>query len=388
MLWLTPAALLGLGLIALPIAIHLLVRQQGRRVHFPSLRFVRQSQPAAFRRRTIQDALLLLCRVAIVSAAVMALAGPVLQTPSRAAAYADRLARAVVLEPGAPRSASDDVVGDAFISETFVRSRVGDAVADAARWLAKQPPAAREVVFVGALRRGSLTAAHLSAVPASAGIRFVPTTTAPAARVVTLPVLRARGRRGSVGSGGASGLVIQRQQVRLDDESTRVFEGDEVAVANDLVRIVSAPAEQALADAALRAALGAGLRWSDPTKRVLVVWDGADEGVVQRMLDGASVVRLDRPVPVSSAASAVTDAVERLTAAPVDGLEPVRISAEQLQLWSRPPGQVPADAPPVDEGDGRWFWGFALALLVLEHWLRRAGTRPAVVERAVEARVA
>ena len=65
--WIAPAALFGVGLIALPIAIHLLVRQHARTLVFPSLRFLRETQLAALRRRTIQDAALLLCRITIMS---------------------------------------------------------------------------------------------------------------------------------------------------------------------------------------------------------------------------------------------------------------------------------------------------------------------------------
>ena len=75
-IWTTPAALIGLALIALPIAVHLLVRQHVRTLPFPSLRFLRETQLAAFRRRSIQDAALLACRVAIVGLAAAALAGP------------------------------------------------------------------------------------------------------------------------------------------------------------------------------------------------------------------------------------------------------------------------------------------------------------------------
>ncbi len=78
--WLAPAALLGVALIALPIAIHLLVRQHARTLAYPSLRFLRETQLAAFRRRTLQDGLLLACRAAIVALAAVALAGPLLQT--------------------------------------------------------------------------------------------------------------------------------------------------------------------------------------------------------------------------------------------------------------------------------------------------------------------
>ena len=74
--WLIPAAFAGLALVALPIAIHLLVRQQSRRVAFPSLRFLRQSPLSALRRRSVQDAGLLACRILIIVAAAAALAAP------------------------------------------------------------------------------------------------------------------------------------------------------------------------------------------------------------------------------------------------------------------------------------------------------------------------
>lgn len=386
--WLTPAALMGLALVALPIAIHLLVRQPGRRVEFPSLRFLRASQLAAFRRRSIQDAALLACRVAILAAMAIALAGPVWQTTSRSAEYAGRVARAVVVMPGVSPSAAEDAAKNAFASQRFARIDIVDAVADAARWLAAQPPAAREVVLVGAFRRGSVTVAHLAAIPPSTGIRFVRMKGAPGVRDVALPVLLAR-RRLDDGATSLDGrLVIERRQVRLEDEGTRVSEGPRTPAANDLLRIVSAPAEQPLADAALRAALTSGLRWSNSATRILVVWEGADEAAVQQMLNGATAVRMARPVPASVSASAVAAAVERFTAASVAALEPVPISAEQLQAWSRPPGAVPADARPVDEGDRRWFWGLALGLLALEQWLRRASNRSAIVQPRVAARVA
>ena len=387
LVWLTPAALMGLALVALPIAIHLLVRQQSRRVDYPSLRFLRPSQLAAFRRRSIQDAALLACRVAILVAMAIALAGPVLQTSSRSASYAGRVARAIVLEPGVSPSAADDVARNAFASQTFARVHAVDAVADAARWLAAQPPAAREMVFVGALRRGSVTAARLALTPPSTGIRFVRTTGVPGARDVALPVLRAR-RLDEDGISLPGRLVIERRQVRLEDDGTRVSAGPPTPAASDLLRIVSAPSDQSLADAALRAALSSGLRWSDAATPVLVVWQGADEAAVQGMLNGATAVRMARPVPASVSASAVAAAIERYTAASVTALEPVQISDEQLQAWSRPPGAVPADARPVDEGDRRWFWGLVLGLLALEHWLRRARSGSAITEPRAEVRVA
>ena len=51
--WITPAALIGLALAALPIAVHLLARQRARVLAYPSLRFLRETQLAAWRRRSV-----------------------------------------------------------------------------------------------------------------------------------------------------------------------------------------------------------------------------------------------------------------------------------------------------------------------------------------------
>ena len=376
--WLAPLALAGLALVAIPIAIHLLVRQQSRRVEFPSLRFLRPSPLAAFRRRHIQDAWLLACRAAVIAAAALALAGPVIQTASRSEGYRARIARAVIVEPGTAAASAASVAGEAFVSKSFGRERVSDAIADATRWLEAQPPASREVVFVGAFRRGSLTAGDLRAVPASAGIRFVLAGSGLAGRETQLSVLRSL----------PGGLMAEQRQVHFEDDSTQVTAGSTRAAASDLVRIVAAPADQLLAEAALRAALGQGLRWQDPTQRVLIAWDGADEAMVQRAVTGATLIRMPRPDPPSTSASAITGAIEQVTAASTGVMEPVRTTDEQLQAWSRPPSGVPANAPATDEGDRRWLWALVLALLAVEHWLRRTTFTAVATEPVTEARVA
>jgi hypothetical protein len=53
-------------------------------------------------------------------------------------------------------------------------------------------------------------------------------------------------------------------------------------------------------------------------------------------------------------------------------LEPRVIPASTLASWSRPPGPVGDGVRPGDEGDRRYFWIVALALLALEHWMRRS----------------
>ena len=376
--WLAPMALLGVALVAIPIAIHLLVRQQSRRVEFPSLRFLLPSQLAAFRRRNIQDAWLLACRAAIVAVAALALAGPVLQTASRSAGYGARTARAVIVEPGIEPSSAIKLAGDAFVSKSFARERVGDAIADATRWLDVQPPASRELVFVGAFRRGSVAAGDLRGIGPTVGIRFV----------AAGGMLNGREAQLSIVRSGPAGLVFEQRQVRFEDDRTQVTAGGTTAADGDLVRIVAAPADQPLADAALRVALAEGLRWRDPARRVLVAWTGADEATVQRAVAGATLVRMPRPDPPATAASAIVVAVERVTAAPTDVMEPVGISPEQLQSWSRPPSGVPASAPATDEGDRRWLWALALGLLGLEHFLRRSKSVEVAAEPVSGARVA
>jgi hypothetical protein len=379
--WLAPVALAGLLLAAIPIAIHLLVREQTRRVAFPSLRFLRQSQLAAFRLRSLQDGLLLAVRVAIVCAAALALAGPVVQTPARGAAQAGRVARAVIVDAATDGSAAAAASEGAFVSRIFNRAAIADSIADALRWLDAQPPAAREIVIASAFRRGELSDGVLAAIPQGVGIRFVPVDADAARREFAVPVLT--GRDGS--------LERLDLAVRLDDDATHVADGPRRQMPADTVIILAAPADQLLADAALAAALRAGLRWDDADERVVVAWSGADEAAVARQSAGRTLIRMNVPEPVGAAASAVSAALALETAAPLDRFEPVRIPAERLTTWSRPPGAPPADAPLVDEGDRRWLWALALLLLVIEHRLRRrrdeVSGSPAI-EQPAEVRVA
>ena len=45
---------------------------------------------------------------------------------------------------------------DVFRSATFNRTAIADAIGDGLRWLDAQPPSAREIVFAGSFRRGSI----------------------------------------------------------------------------------------------------------------------------------------------------------------------------------------------------------------------------------------
>lgn len=365
--WVNVAALWGLALVAIPIAIHLLVRQQTRTVQYPSLRFVRETALAAFRRRAIEDALLLACRALIVIAAVLALAGPIFQTPSRTAGYAERTSRAVVRIGNV--AVDETAVAGAFRTQTFHRPRVVDALGDAARWFDEQPPSLREIVIVGEFRRGQIAPGDLQAVASGIGIRFL--RVAPAASVDRFRqrILTRQGDR----------LVFALRDVGLNAESTQVTHAGTAPAPDDIIRIVAAPADQRLADAALRTALDEGLPWPDEARRIVVSWEGAPA------IEGnAEVLRMRVPEPPASAASAVWNAVSAAT--PLPAMEPVAIPQDDLTAWSRLPQGISPRARPTDEGDRRWFWAAALALLVLEHWLRR--NRTAVVDRPEERKVA
>ncbi|MDQ3473387.1 MAG: BatA domain-containing protein [Acidobacteriota bacterium] len=85
MVFLAPITLLGLLLVSLPVAIHLLVRRRGRRLDFPSLKFLRETPSFKLYPRRIRQPLLLALRAAAIILLVMGLARPLFtssaQTP-------------------------------------------------------------------------------------------------------------------------------------------------------------------------------------------------------------------------------------------------------------------------------------------------------------------
>jgi hypothetical protein len=83
MTFLAPATLLGLLLVSLPLLIHLLVRRRGRRLDFPSLRFLRETPSFKLYPRHIRQPLLLVLRAAAIILLVMGLARPLLISPAQ-----------------------------------------------------------------------------------------------------------------------------------------------------------------------------------------------------------------------------------------------------------------------------------------------------------------
>jgi hypothetical protein len=77
--FLTPALLGGLALIAIPVALHLVMRRQPREYTFPALRFVMQRRDANRRKLQLRHLLLLLLRCALIAGIAFALARPTLK---------------------------------------------------------------------------------------------------------------------------------------------------------------------------------------------------------------------------------------------------------------------------------------------------------------------
>ncbi len=371
--WTTPMALLGIGLIALPIAIHLLVRHQVRTLAYPSLRFLSETQLAAFRRRRIEDALLLACRCAIVVIAAAALAGPVFQSASRSAEQAQRVSRAIITPAAVAPELVTRLGQGAFATTRIERTTIADGVRDGLRWLDAQPRSAREIVFAGEWRRGVIGSVDLAPIPLDVGIRFEQTANDLSADL-TVPVLARRNGR----------LVRIEQAVGATADATSVSAGPASQVPDELVSILARQGDTPVAEAALRAALEAGVPWRDFNRRVLISWEGADELAVKARSTGAEVVRMGVPTPASSAADAVRSAL--VQAGGVSWTEPIALTGMQLDAWSRPAGAPSSNAPVTEEGDRRWMWALVLVLLAIEWWLRRSAAMPADV--AQEARVA
>jgi hypothetical protein len=368
--WIAPAALAGIAFIVLPIAVHLLVRQPVRQWPFPSLRFLQETQLAAFRRRSIRDAALLCCRIAIIALAAVALAGPVLRTDPRTAAFASRTSRAIVVLESADDAIVARVAQGAWKSATFRRADVRDAFADAIRWLNQQPPSAREIVVTGRLRRGSVDDGEVAQIPSDIGVAFEPIAFDSSMRAQLSILTRHGGHLGRID-----------RPVTFTADATAVVDGGFTPVADDLITINAAASDRELANAGLRAALNAGMAWSDFATPVVIVWEG---GVVPSRA-GARVVRMPAPQQKASAADAVMAALLEDASRP-QLPEPLPISEEQLRAWTRSPGPVAPDAPLSDEGDRRWVWGAVLFALALEWWLRRPHATAAAVEE--DARVA
>ena len=271
MIWLNPAAWVGLLAMAGPIVIHILVQRKAERLAFPSLRFLQQGRLASIRRRLLEDVPLLAIRAAIVAAAVAALAGPLIVTRTQRQAWNARIVRAIVVD-GVARAASasarnpferatvDKLQPPAFLSQTFETRAVADAISRAVAWLENAPPARRELLIAGPLALGSVSADDLAVIPPGIGIRFEQSGGLPAERGVAggrvLALERESGpkRDGFSRAKGSESIVVQ-QRVTLKDIHTSVQETDAAAAPDRFpIDVVCSTEARPIVDTAIAAA--------------------------------------------------------------------------------------------------------------------------------------
>ena len=442
MIWLNPAAWIGLTALAVPILIHILLHRRAERLPFPSLRFLQQTRLASIRRHVLEDVALLAIRAAILAAAVAALAGPLLVTPTRRQAWNARVVQAIVLdEVGRPFSPLRQP--RPFLSQTFETRSLPDGLHRALAWLDNVPPARRELVIVGPLALGSVTAEDVGAVPAGIGIRFERTGTLPEERTVD----------GGEVLGGVELRVrrrARRQSVMLNRDRTSVTETDGFDLRSLPLEIVASVAARPTVDAALAAVLSQRV-WApaaDRRGRFVLIEASTDPAAIADAkpvtdswaADAIASIGRDhelqtaaadvptgftdprftiapwRPLlpasdgrPLAAAASSLSGLILVSAAEPsrlvtplllralVNGLgatpdlraaEVLAIPDTRLQAWTRP--AAPVAAPRIDrveQDDRRGLWALVLALLALEAWVRQTRTAGAI-EPHEEARVA
>lgn len=96
------ALLLGMGMIAVPIILHLVMRRKPRHFEFPALRFVRQQRDRNQRRLRLRHLLLLVLRCLAVCLLALSLARPTLSVQSSATSREAPVAAALIFDT-APR---------------------------------------------------------------------------------------------------------------------------------------------------------------------------------------------------------------------------------------------------------------------------------------------
>ena len=400
--WAIPAAFAGLTLLLGPLLVHMLLRRHARRVLFPTTRFLHATRAAAVQFRRPSDPGLLLLRMAIVAASVVAAAQPILLARWRTDRWNGRVARAVVLDTsaGMPSPAEASRLADqeqlkVFASAKFPSADLDEAIGRASAWLAHTPPARREIVVVSDFQRGAIRAHSLDAVPLEVGLRFIRAGMQPPTRAASLPIvsgwreadwqpamtlnrrgLDARWIRRDLGE---PARWLSTRQPQQDEEPARRAVAAAISfgvpIGDDAYRVVvtfkgvpatrnGVPLERPWM---LRAALN--LRQSELLRAAGVDVVTSDEG-------GALAVRTDVEAGSPAATAvlrAVIGAVRPVDVADAES-EVVTLTDEELAQWRRDPAPAGRShqQTPSDALESRWLWAIALGLIGIETRIRRA----------------
>jgi hypothetical protein len=396
--WLAPAALAALVATAAPVVVHLLLRHRAARLTIPTVRFVPAVVPSAIRMRRPSDPGLLVVRVAIVTLAALATAGPLFVTDGRRAAWNERTARAVVIDT---RGATDspeftaalraEQIGAHAYREIETRELAAE-LRRSANWLKQAPPARREIVVISPFVHGTLAEGDLASIQPDAGLRFVRSPPRSAPTSFRASILTAEGRR--------------QMEVTLAGDATSVGYEATGPVSFDGVSVL-ARSEDAGAIAGLHRVIArAGVAAPRPDRPVIVrlrggaafgpeappqpgasaaalrlAADPAVAGLPVEVSASANELRVSADVPAASmeAATVARAAIEASVEPPQQAIhETIAIPTDVLKGWSREPASLSADAwRQSDDSDGRWFWLAALVLLGLESWIRKRAPRQA-----------
>jgi len=425
MVWLQPAAWLGLIALAAPVLIHLLVHRRAPALLFPTLRFVAPTRLASMRRHLLDDVPLLVIRGAVLAAATAALAGPLLVTPSRRAAWLTRVARAAIVDDDTQIDRAREEVAGVFRGTVISAPTIGEGLRRAAAWMADLPAAKREIVALSPFPIGSLTPGDVAAVPPAIGLRFE--------RVGRLPSSATVAAQPSLGLSSTRGRAARyTPSVVLEAERTRIVDAGAADVALP-IEIDASDTDRRAIDAALSSVLAGRVSAAAANRTVRFVlagspgfarivgeaapirqaWMADAVAAIARDADWARAARtaaatlddsrLSRPPwhplagraqPLAAAASAgdrllvvslapPTDlATPILLRAVLNGLAPADRAARPevvattdaaLRTWERPASSslAPSDYR-LEDDDRRWLWATVLLLLALEAWMRRA----------------
>ena len=94
------AFLAGIGAIAVPIVLHLIMRQKPKLLEFPALRFIQRRHDLNQRRLKLRHLLLLLLRAGAIAVLALALARPTIKFSSRFGSQEAPVAAAVIFDAG------------------------------------------------------------------------------------------------------------------------------------------------------------------------------------------------------------------------------------------------------------------------------------------------
>ncbi|MEO7361458.1 MAG: BatA domain-containing protein [Gemmatimonadaceae bacterium] len=283
MIWQNIWAITGLSLLALPLLIHLLSRKRAVRHKFPSLRFLTVTRLLPTRSPTLSDIPLLLVRLAIVTAAVMAVAQPLWISQSRKRTLNASLARVLVVDTSlsmhrtmadgktavdSARALAVSLATAASASVILQTSSPSDVLAGAAAWLAVQGGRG-EVLVLSDFQTGAIDSAAFARVPQRYGVRAIRVGNVPASN----SAISLRTARSNVTAVADSGRISAEWTAVNDVESPVALlfaptDRRDVEAARDAANIVTSPAI------------------ADSSKHVAIVFPGATE--TRSALQGAT----------------------------------------------------------------------------------------------------